>query len=775
MGCLDSVVDGSFMDNPVTQDEYASAVKSLKKAYPEQWKQYFVVLIPKPGRSGSYRPISLANNLLKGAFDNVVPEILLSMLPRLGVTPSAVAFVASVISFRDLMVYASGVFIQHRTTTRGLPQGSVLSPLLFNLYMSRVESSLPPGVESLIYADDLVVYGTGQSITEVSCQLNMALSNVHRHLSSLGLNISPSKSVATFYSLNSLRNTKWLIKKHNIKIQIGQSPVKVEWNVKFLGVYIDYKLSWKKHVVMTRNKVLPRVNILKAIAGIKWGAHPLVLMTAYKGLVRSVFEWGCQVTFPLGEQEMQVLDRLQYACVRVACGLMRTTPTNVLLDLVCEQPLMYRHRYLLSKYVCRVLARTNHPVGRLIEENCANWSPICVGVRFGLMEIGKELAPITRNVIRYTLPGSLALPFGVGYRRCCVDTEVGYRIRESEDPQSVFSGYLSETGATRVFFTDGSLARPSDGASPAAVGFAVVSVNPVLVHQERIGASSTIFDAEAMGVLCALEYADDLGFPSVVVASDSLSVLRCLESPDPRGNHSLVVYKIKEVVVKLERKGVRVKFVWVPGHVGVHGNELADSHAKQALSLPEPAEKHEVSSLFPSIRSTILQQSREHLLSLSRHKGGRYFKYVPEPLGKPWYSKTKKGKFLPRQLISLVSRIRTYHTAVNSHLFEKNIVDSASCQCGQPEQNINHVFFHCPCNKEHSDRLLIDLYHNGFSPPYSVEKVAFSDNVSAMFALLKFVNTTNILSLSTQRSRQPSVVSKLACALKAKTGRCLNS
>lgn len=57
--------------------------------------------------------------------------------------------------------------------------------------------------------------------------------------------------------------------------------------------------------------------------------------------------------------------------------------------------------------------------------------------------------------------------------------------------------------------------------------------DPDLVHYERISESSTIFDAEAKGVLCVLEYLDEFEFGSSAIVLDSLSVMKCLESTDP--------------------------------------------------------------------------------------------------------------------------------------------------------------------------------------------------------------------------------------------------
>ncbi|XP_020297730.1 uncharacterized protein LOC109862182, partial [Pseudomyrmex gracilis] len=172
---------------------------------------------------------------IEGAFDNVVPDTLLAMLPSFGIPPKMLAFLASVVSFRRLKGFASGTYVQTRNTSRGLLQGSILSPILFNIYVSLVESCLFTDVKALIYADDIVIFCSNSSVSVVAQKLNTALDRVQFHLTSLGLRVSPSKSVATFYSLYPLRNMKWLIKKKGVNVHISGVKLNIEWTILIQG------------------------------------------------------------------------------------------------------------------------------------------------------------------------------------------------------------------------------------------------------------------------------------------------------------------------------------------------------------------------------------------------------------------------------------------------------------------------------------------------------------------------------------------------------------
>ncbi|EFN80823.1 hypothetical protein EAI_12282, partial [Harpegnathos saltator] len=130
---------------------------------------------------------------------------------------------------------------------------------------------------------------------------------------------------------------------------------------KFLGITLDHALTWKFHIAKLKTKTIPRINILKSIMGISWGAHPAIMLSVYKNLIRSVLDWGCQAYLDLQERKAQTLDRLQFAAFNIILGLMKTTPTNVILDLSGERPLPVRRSFLAKKYIAKALSARHHP------------------------------------------------------------------------------------------------------------------------------------------------------------------------------------------------------------------------------------------------------------------------------------------------------------------------------------------------------------------------------------------------------------------------------
>ncbi|XP_023210409.1 uncharacterized protein LOC111613293, partial [Centruroides sculpturatus] len=120
-------------------------------------------------------------------------------------------------------------------------------------------------------------------------------------------------------------------------------------------------------------------------------------------------------------------------------------------------------------------------------------------------------------------------------------------------------------------YTDGSK-------SDNYVGLAFVCQNEIVA--EQIAPNSSIFSAELQAIYSALKYINRKGHRCCVIYTDSVSALQALISYEP-SSHSIVI-KIQKLICHLLARDFSIKFCWVPGHVGIRGNEEADAAAKSA-------------------------------------------------------------------------------------------------------------------------------------------------------------------------------------------------
>jgi len=103
---------------------------------------------------------------IKGAFDNVIPNILIQDLENIGISARIRMFVYNLISSRSLHFVVEGNKTGPFLTYKGTPQGSTLSPLLFDIYLRNITIYLHHNTRIILYADDITIYSTSSNPIE---------------------------------------------------------------------------------------------------------------------------------------------------------------------------------------------------------------------------------------------------------------------------------------------------------------------------------------------------------------------------------------------------------------------------------------------------------------------------------------------------------------------------------------------------------------------------------------------------------------------------------
>ena len=139
---------------------------------------------------------------ITSAFDNILPTKLVNMLIAKGVPYPIVGYVWQWTRGRTVSTRWNGALSPPKVMRKGIPQGSSLSPWLFNIYLDDMLASLSklPDVTPIAYADDVSLLVRGTSVEDVERQLTNALTVIHSHLSSLGLNMNLAKCSACLFT-----------------------------------------------------------------------------------------------------------------------------------------------------------------------------------------------------------------------------------------------------------------------------------------------------------------------------------------------------------------------------------------------------------------------------------------------------------------------------------------------------------------------------------------------------------------------------------------------
>lgn len=287
---------------------------------------------------------------LSAAFDTVNHDILLKDILDLNLNDHIKRFLNSYLSGRQTYVEYLGERSKARKMTQGVPQGGVLSPILFNLYMSTMPQ--PPGNMKLItYADDGTALNSGPLIEPLCKELNIYLETVNQWFKSRDLSISAGKSSATTFTT--------FPREVNVELPIfldGQKVPTVK-DPKILGVVFDNLFTFKHHTKHIKEKLQKRNNILKALTGSSWGKEKEIITDTYKALGQSVLNYGCQIWSPnLKDSNWKQLQTQQNVALRIATGCVQMTPIHHLhsetkILPVKEHCNMLSKQFLLTKHL----------------------------------------------------------------------------------------------------------------------------------------------------------------------------------------------------------------------------------------------------------------------------------------------------------------------------------------------------------------------------------------------------------------------------------------
>ena len=191
---------------------------------------------------------------LSKAFDTVPHDLLLESLQRVGVSGSLLTWFEDYLSGRLQRVVLDGHTSAALPVTSGVPQGSILGPLLFIIFMNSIfDTVLSGGSRIILYADDMVLYKpikNNQDLLDFQNDIDAICSWTSTN--SLHLNATKTKSILI---------TR---KKHRpiLNFVIGSYPIPSVTSLKFLGVVITDNLSWSSHIESTCLKAKKELRLI---------------------------------------------------------------------------------------------------------------------------------------------------------------------------------------------------------------------------------------------------------------------------------------------------------------------------------------------------------------------------------------------------------------------------------------------------------------------------------------------------------------------------------
>jgi hypothetical protein len=321
---------------------------------------------------GSGACASLLQLDLKGAFDRVDWTWLLHTLRSQGFERRLILLLRSYFEDRTAQLVFDGRRSERFKLTQGTPQGSPLSPVLFILFMVPLYRALEThaGLITVGYADDTNLLAFGRDTQGCCRTLESAYRVCEEWARERGMQFEPTKSELIHFTRTRRPRSE------EVNILGGERPglAPVE-SARFLGVWLDRKLSFKAHRKHVAAKMATQTLALTRLTAKTYGVHISRAREIYTKVIRSVLSYGASAWHtptPLGGTPRGLarsFHTIQTRCLRVVTGAYKATPTRNVESEAWVPPIdLY-----LNRWVAKAEQRLQrNGMAQLLRNVCAN-------------------------------------------------------------------------------------------------------------------------------------------------------------------------------------------------------------------------------------------------------------------------------------------------------------------------------------------------------------------------------------------------------------------
>ena len=261
--------------------------------------------------------VGMASLDLSKAFDSIDHSQLLQKLTDIGLGKSLVEWTKSYLTNRTQKTKFSTVTSETATVTSGVPQGSILGPILFIIFTNDLVTAFSDETHVVSYADDTQLLETGKTIEEVKEKLERTINTAQNWYKKNSLMSNPAKTEIIIF------RTKQG-KKHNITIKVEENGEEVELKpadcIKVLGVHLDECLEFNKQVKHVQGKATAATKNLYRIRDLLPVMYKMML---YDGLIASHFNYADVIWGGCTKKNQEKLQTTQNFAMRTILGAER--------------------------------------------------------------------------------------------------------------------------------------------------------------------------------------------------------------------------------------------------------------------------------------------------------------------------------------------------------------------------------------------------------------------------------------------------------------------
>jgi len=628
---------------------------------------------------------------LSAAYDRLYREGLLVILANQGVKGRTLSWINAFVRSRYGRVRIDSTRSSRLSYEFGVPQGSCLSPILFNLFMCDLTDFLvvPDGVQISIYADDIRVSAFDHSPEVAARLVSNVLDQINEWASKMRI-VFDLESSKCGYMIFSTR------RKEDQVVSFGSSYLKrVDKPHRYLGVWLDPTLSFRHHINVIRGKAWAALQSIRPLAQhVSFGT----MRTLYVSCVRPILEYASSVWNSAAPTYTGSLDKVQRVALRVISGADRTTSLETLQAYCSVLSLQARRDIALGNdYHRAARLSTQHPLAAQMAAS--------EGVGEAALHRRSYVysaKALFRQLQRYS-------PFELG-STVKIEPIPDFELKK---PPLRFAPVTKPQRQRRIeehlrllatpppvnelwVHTDGS-ANPNPG--PCGFGIIFDSQSTWEIQYAPIGLGSN-FTAELLAILAALRtlVQHRVRFTKIRIFSDCLPAVKTARGEIPPKSHVSQVVEIQRLLKAMQG---RTEIEWIPGHEGIPPNEIADRLAKLSVShifdcrspmREQPGIPLVIARNF--VRSAVVRRetSRWRKIAFDHKRDGA------EHLSRLLLTVPRKPVLYygTRKTLHILTKLRTANCQLNAPAARKRNTVEPMCDCNLENETVSHFLLRCP-------------------------------------------------------------------------------
>lgn len=256
------------------------------------------------------------------AFETVDRNLLLMKLQKIGFSGKVLQWFQDYLCNRMQLTKYNETESSLKNTSFGVPQGTVLGPTLFVIYINDIVKYVK-NCKIQLFADDTILYVSGTKIEEIVDAINEDLKIIYQWLTSNNLKVNITK---TKFML--IRNRYQSIEL-NKKVMLNDKEIEEVNEIKYLGVIIDNQLKYSNHASYITKKIAKKINLLGRIGQdlTVWAKR-----TIYESIIKPHFNYCSSILFLLSNKEINILQKKQNWAMRIVLKCSKYTSVKLMLD-----------------------------------------------------------------------------------------------------------------------------------------------------------------------------------------------------------------------------------------------------------------------------------------------------------------------------------------------------------------------------------------------------------------------------------------------------------